>query len=319
MLGIPIRLMILLIFALLMAKTKKDNEQKLTLFQRFSKKVRVVIVNEESFEEKRHFTVSPLNLLVIISFFTMLIVVSTYLVLAYTPLRQSIPGVPDINEEMVLRRLDQENMQYLDKFEHRSDVEELYFKNLIAILNDEVPFDPTSQDSIYNRDTLIQTNIDFSTSKEDSVLRAKIDLREKYVLHGKEGSISQNDDMKGVFFFTPINGTVSESINVKKGHYGVDLVAPKDEAVKATLGGTVVFKDWTPENGHIIYLQHNHNLISVYKHNSFVLKKVGEVVEAGDPIAIIGNSGRLSTGPHLHFELWHKGVALNPEEYMRFN
>jgi len=302
-----------------MVKTKKDKEQKLSLFQRISKKVRIVVVNAESFEEKRHFMLSPLNALVMLSFFTILVVIGTYLVIAYTPIKQSIPGMPDLSNELTLRKIDLENIKYLEKVKHQSSVEELYYQNLITILNEEVPSDPTSQDSAYNRDSTDYATMNFSISKEDSALRAKIDLREKYELHDKGGSISQNDDMKGVFFFTPINGSVSDSFNLKEGHFGVDIIAPKDEAIMATLDGTVVFKDWTPENGHIIYLQHNHNLISVYKHNSFVLKKVGEFVEAGEPIAIIGNSGRLSTGPHLHFELWHKGAALNPEEYMRFN
>ena len=219
---------------------------------------------------------------------------------------------------MTLKKIDLENIQYLEKVKHQSNIEDLYYQNLISILNDEVPPDPTSQDSAYNRDSTNYAVMDFSTSEKDSLLRVKIDLREKYELHNKEGSLSQNDDMKGVFFFTPINGSVSGSFDLKEGHFGVDVVAPKDEAVMATLDGTVVFNTWTPEEGHVIYLQHNYNLISVYKHNAFVLKKVGEFVEAGEPIAIIGNSGRLSTGPHLHFELWHKGTALNPEDYMRF-
>ena len=302
-----------------MAKSKKEKKKKGSLFKRVSKKVRVVVVNAESFEEKRHFTLSPLNAVVLLSFFTLLIIIGTYLIIAYTPLKQSIPGMPDLSSELTLRKMDLENIQYLEKVKHQSNIEELYFQNLITILNDEVPSDPTSQDSTYNRDSTDYAIMDFSTSQKDSILRAKIDLREKYQLHNKEGNVSQNDDIKGVFFFTPINGSVSESFNFKEGHFGVDIVAPKDEAVMATLEGTVVFKDWTPENGHIIYLQHNYNLISVYKHNSFVLKKVGEFIEAGEPIAIIGNSGRLSTGPHLHFELWHKGTALNPEDYMRFN
>jgi len=302
-----------------MAKSKKEKEQQLSLFQRFSKKVRIVVVNAESFEEKRHFTLSPLNAVVLLSFFTLLIIIGTYLIIAYTPLKQSIPGMPGLSSELKLKKIDLENIQYLEKVKHQSNIEALYFQNLITILNDEVPSDPTSQDSTYNRDSTDYAIMDFSTSEKDSILRAKIDLREKYELHDKEGNVSQNDDMKGVFFFTPINGSVSASFNLKEGHFGVDVVAPKDEAVMATLDGTVVFKDWTPENGHIIYLQHNYNLISVYKHNSFVLKKVGEFIEAGEPIAIIGNSGGLSTGPHLHFELWHKGTALNPEDYMRFN
>jgi len=302
-----------------MAKSKKEKEQNLSLFQRFSKKVRIVVVNAESFEEKRHFTLSPLNAAVLISFFTILITISTYLLIAYTPLKQWIPGIPSHSEELKLRKIDLENIQYLEKVKHQSNIEDLYYQNLITILNDELPADPTSQDSAYNRDSTNYAMMDFSTSEKDSLLRVKIDLREKYELHNKEGAVSQNDDMKGVFFFTPINGSVSGYFNLKEGHFGVDVVAPKDEAVMATLDGTVVFNTWTPEEGHVIYLQHNYNLISVYKHNAFVLKKVGEFVEAGEPIAIIGNSGRLSTGPHLHFELWHKGTALNPEDYMRFN
>jgi|TARA_B110000495_G_C22985612_1_gene579840 murein DD-endopeptidase MepM/ murein hydrolase activator NlpD len=302
-----------------MAKSKKEKEQDLSLFQRISKKVHVVVVNAESFEEKRHFMLSPLNAVVLLSFFAILIIIATYLIIAYTPLKQSIPGMPDLSSELSLRKIDLENIQYLEKVKHQSSVEELYFQNLITILNNEVPSDPTSQDSTYNRDSTDYAIMDFSTSEKDSILRAKIDLREKYELHDKEGSVSQNDDMKGVFFFTPINGSVSASFNLKEDHFGVDIVAPKDEAIMATLDGTVIFKDWTPENGHIIYLQHNYNLISVYKHNSFVLKKIGEFVEVGEPIAIIGSSGRLSTGPHLHFELWHKGIALNPEDYMHFN
>jgi murein DD-endopeptidase MepM/ murein hydrolase activator NlpD len=302
-----------------MTKSKKEKEQDLSLFQRISKKVHVVVVNAESFEEKRHFMLSPLNAVVLLSFFAILIIIATYLIIAYTPLKQSIPGMPDLSSELSLRKIDLENIQYLEKVKHQSSVEELYFQNLITILNNEVPSDPTSQDSTYNRDSTDYAIMDFSTSEKDSILRAKIDLREKYELHDKEGSVSQNDDMKGVFFFTPINGSVSASFNLKEDHFGVDIVAPKDEAIMATLDGTVIFKDWTPENGHIIYLQHNYNLISVYKHNSFVLKKIGEFVEVGEPIAIIGSSGRLSTGPHLHFELWHKGIALNPEDYMHFN
>ena len=301
-----------------MAKSKKEKEQNLSLFQRFSKKVRIVVVNAESFEEKRHFTLSPLNAAVLISFFTILITVSTYLIIAYTPLKQWIPGMPSYSSELTLKKIDLENIQYLEKVKHQSNIEDLYYKNLISILNDEVPPDPTLQDSAYNRDSTNFAVMDFSTSEKDSLLRVKIDLREKYELHNKEGSLSQNDDMKGVFFFTPINGSVSGSFDLKEGHFGVDVVAPKDEAVMATLDGTVVFNTWTPEEGHVIYLQHNYNLISVYKHNAVLLKKTGDYVNAGEAIAIIGNSGELTTGPHLHFELWYNGNPINPTEYMVF-
>ena len=171
-----------------MAKSKKEKEQNLSLFQRFSKKVRIVVVNAESFEEKRHFTLSPLNAAVLISFFTILITISTYLLIAYTPLKQWVPGMPSHSEELILRKIDMENIQYLEKVKHQSNIENLYYQNLITILNDELPADPTSQDSAYNRDSTNYAMMDFSTSEKDSLLRVKIDLREKYELHNKEGS-----------------------------------------------------------------------------------------------------------------------------------
>ena len=119
-------------------------------------------------------------------------------------------------------------------------------------------------------------------------------------------------------FFTPIKGIIIDEFNPKAEHFGVDLVAPKNEAIKATLDGTVIFAEWTVETGYVIHLQHSNNLISIYKHNSSLHKKQGDKVRAGDVIAIVGNSGELSTGPHLHFELWYNGIPLNPQEYIVF-
>ena len=107
--------------------------------------------------------------------------------------------------------------------------------------------------------------------------------------------------------------------NLKNGHFGIDIIASNNEAVKAVLNGTIVFSDWSPEYGHVIQIQHAQNLVSIYKHNSFLLKKVGDLVKAGDAIAIVGNSGELSTGPHLHFEMWHNGIPLDPEKFVVFD
>jgi murein DD-endopeptidase MepM/ murein hydrolase activator NlpD len=119
-------------------------------------------------------------------------------------------------------------------------------------------------------------------------------------------------------FFPPLKGEVTEKFSLKTGHNGIDVIASKNEAVKAVLEGTVVFSDWSPDNGHVIQIQHKSNLISIYKHNSFLLKKTGALVNVGDPIAIVGNSGSLSTGPHLHFELWYNGVPVDPEKFIIF-
>ncbi len=296
----------------------KEKEESLSFFQRISEKSRVVLVDNVTFEEKRHFLLSPLNIVVFITFFAMIIVAGTYAVIAYTPLKQSIPGFPNEADVQKLQKQDLDNVKFIEDMEHKAQVGELYYKNLSLILSDELPIDPTVHDSVGQTDSVDYSNISFEKSEEDSLLRVKMDEKEKYTLSYQEKKTVHDDNMEGVFFFTPLNGTVSNKINVKEGHFGIDIVAPKDEAVKTTLDGTVIFTEWTPESGHVIQVQHTHNLVSVYKHNSFLLKKTGDHVNAGDPIAIIGNTGEHTTGEHLHFELWYNGAPIDPEAFINF-
>ena len=125
-------------------------------------------------------------------------------------------------------------------------------------------------------------------------------------------------ELINIAFYAPLKGLISDSFNLQNEHFGVDVLAAENEAIKASLGGTVVFSDWTSETGYSIAIQHDNNLISFYKHNSVLLKKTGELVKAGDVIAIIGNSGEFSSGPHLHFEMWHNGKAIDPEHHILF-
>jgi murein DD-endopeptidase MepM/ murein hydrolase activator NlpD len=159
--------------------------------------------------------------------------------------------------------------------------------------------------------------IDFSTSLEDSILRNQIEEEEQYnlaVVDNRPRALG----LAGVHFFAPVRGIVSSPFDATKNHFGTDIVASPDEVVKATLDGTVIMASWTVETGYVIQVQHKDNLISVYKHNAELLKKTGNVVKAGDAIAIVGNSGELTTGPHLHFEIWYNGTPVNPEEYIVF-
>ena len=126
------------------------------------------------------------------------------------------------------------------------------------------------------------------------------------------------EGVKDILFFTPIKGVVTQPFNAKDQHFGVDVVSKENEAVKATLDGVVALSSWTSETGHVIALLHDNNLFSVYKHNSVLLKEQGDKVVVGEAIAIIGNSGDLSTGPHLHFELWHNNKPIDPEHYIVF-
>lgn len=125
-------------------------------------------------------------------------------------------------------------------------------------------------------------------------------------------------ELQETFFFSPLTGFISDRFDIKRGHHGVDVVAKANEAVKNVADGSVIFASWTQDAGYVIMIQHRGNLISVYKHNAELLKKVGTFVNAGEIISIVGNSGEMTDGPHLHFELWYNGNPLNPEDFVTF-
>lgn len=161
-------------------------------------------------------------------------------------------------------------------------------------------------------------NITDKRSEKDSLFRLEYEMETRNNLF-KNDVISENSsEYKMVSFFTPMLGIVTNRFNREAKHYGIDIVADNNSMIKATADGTVIYSDWTVENGYSIGIQHNGNLFSIYKHNAVLLKEEGDFVSAGDPIAIYGNSGSLSTGPHLHFELWYNGTPLNPEDYISF-
>lgn len=303
-----------------MAKSRKDKEEKASLWERLNKKSKLSVVDPITFEVRNEFYYTPMSFIVVSLFVLILIVASTWAIIAYTPLRQSIPGYPDIAEQEQMDRTYKENLARLNELEKKQEILEQYSKPLIAILNEQVPEDPAIPlDSLSLLDTSELNKINFQLTEKDSILREKIEAKEKYGYSVVNNVSTGNaDNIAGVYFFSPLKGEVSGEVNVKLGHYGIDVKAPKNEAVKSTLDGTVIYAEWTPENGHVIHVQHAHNLVSVYKHNSALLKKQGDAVKSGEPIAIIGNSGVLSLGTHLHFELWYSGVPLDPKLFVDF-
>ncbi len=298
--------------------TKKNKADKLSLFNKLSKKDRLVVVDLDTYEEIRHFNFSALNIIVYTLLFGLFIIAITWSVIAYTPVKQNIPGYPDITLQKELAFSDKKNIEWIVEQQEKLNNEHIYYKDLKTILSDSIVSDSISKLTL--EDSVNYKNFKFETSKEDSVLRKKIEAQEKYKIinTGTDNNSIQYKSLKGLLFFPPINGVVSDSIDTKNGHFGVDIKAPKDEAVKATLGGTVIYADWTPDNGNVIQIQHNNDLVSVYKHNSVLLKKVGDIVKTGEAIAIIGNSGKLSTGSHLHLEIWHKGIPIDPLNHIIF-
>lgn len=286
-----------------------DFKNKTKKLQRLQHKYRLVILNEDTFEEKMSLRLSQLNVFVVLGFSSLVLILMVILLIAFTPLKEFIPGYANVN----IRRQGVENFLKSDSISMAMDQNNLYIENIKNIIQGEVIQldDETIIDSTISYEGIVNEPIE-----QDSVLRYMIESEEKYNLFKRAGSTPGN--ISGFIFLEPLRGTVTNRFNLEDKHYGIDVVAPKNEAIKATLDGTVIFAGWTVETGHVIQLQHADNIISIYKHNSVLHKKVGDYVKAGEVIAIVGNSGELSTGPHLHFELWYNGIPVNPEDYMMF-
>ena len=285
---------------------EKETTKK-RIIKKLKNKYRLVILNDASFEERFSYRLSPLNLLTLILTFVVVLIVLVSVVIIYTPLRESIPGYTDVS-----LREDLTTMVFrTDSLESELLRNSAYLRNIQGALKGDLPL---SKDSIYkaNQDVVLPEN-PLVKSKEDSMLREYVEREDSYSLTDEKENIA-----KQFYFFTPLQGTITSEFDPAKEHFGIDIVAPKNEAIKATLEGTVVFAEWTVETGYVIQLQHSNNIISNYKHNSVLLKKVGDQVKAGDAIAIVGNSGELTTGPHLHFELWKEWKPLNPKDFVNF-
>lgn len=282
-------------------------------------KYRLVIMNDDTFEEKLSFRLSRLNVFVAIGATAIFLVFATTYIIAFTPLREYIPGYTNLK----LNKESYNNLLKIDSLENEVRSRELYFKNLKLILSGQAIIDSVAP---YSKDTSKKySNITIIKSKEDSILRKQIENENKYDLSSQDLTIENNNQaqninasISGFFYFTPLKGIVINGFDASKNHYGIDIAGKKNDVIKSVLNGTVVFSNWTLETGYIIGIQHQHNLISVYKHNSALLKKTGDYVKAGDAIAFIGNSGELSSGPHLHFELWYNGGPVNPKDYITF-
>jgi murein DD-endopeptidase MepM/ murein hydrolase activator NlpD len=285
--------------------------KKTSLVQKLRNKYRLIIYNDDTFEEILSYRLNRLNVVSLLGTVIIVACGALYLLIAYTPLKvYVIPDFPKADE----RRAIIENIHKLDSLENQMRIYSQYLLNVHTVLRGDDP------DSIYNRqieETRPVGEIVFSKSKEDSIFRKQIEEEESYNLSFAE-SQRKLSDFNSLDFFPPVKGMVTNSFNSSKGHFGTDIVASTDAAIHSVLDGMVVFANWTIEAGQVIHIQHEHGLLSMYMHNSKLLKKVGDRVSAGDAIAIIGNTGHVSTGPHLHFEIWKKGKPLNAEDFIIF-
>ena len=275
------------------------------LMKKLKSKFRLTVLNEKTFEEQFSYSLTPMNLIIMLGGFLVVFGALFYALIAYTPVKRLLPGYTDqtFNTEAMEARM------RVDSLLEVSRQQERFIKDLRVILSGG-----TLSNAADTGNKEMQTaDLNYSTSGVDNTLRQQLSEQDRYNLTLEE---EKGKSKKGFLLFKPVNGTVSNGFNPQTGHYGVDLVAPKEDPVKAVLDGTVIVASFTADGGNVIQIQHANNFISVYKHNSVLLKKTGDQVKAGESIAFIGDSGDHSEGPHLHFELWENGMPVNPVEYI---
>ena len=285
-------------------KKKKLKKIKNKLLDRY----KLVILNENTFEERLTFKLTRLNVFVVVSLSAMFLIAVTYTIIAFTPLREYIPGYSSTALKMKATELNYKT----DSLQRVISMNDRYYASIKQVLKGDLSPSDFNKDSIIAAVKLEASEVDLNPTQEDSLLREKVDKEDKYNLFESATSATN------FVLFPPVNGTISEAYNAKEKHYAVDIVVVKDTPVKATADGIVIFSEWTASTGNVIILEHSYGLISVYKHNAALTKEQGDLVKAGEVIATAGNSGELSTGPHLHFELWNDGYPINPTTFIDF-
>ena len=285
-------------------KVKRRREFKRKLLHKY----RLVILNENTFEEKISFKLSRLNVFVTGSLFIIGLIGLTTLLIAFTPLREYIPGYSSTK----LKKQATDLTYTTDSLVLTLNNTNQYLDNIRKVLRGDIENSETNLDSIRERFELDPASVDLTPIREDSLLRAEVALEDKYNLFERETGGTE------IVLFPPVSGVVSNTYDVGKKHFAVDVTAPINTPVKAVANGTIIFSEWTTDTGYVVIMKHSDGLISVYKHNGALYKEQGDVVRTGEVIASVGNTGELTTGPHLHFELWNDGSAVNPLHYIDF-
>lgn len=286
------------------AKTSKKARLRKKLFHKY----RLVILNEDTFEEKLSFKLTRLNVFVFGGLFSILLIVGTTYLIAFTGLKEYIPGYSStkLKKEATLLVYKTDSLQQV------LEVNNLYLQKVKELLTGKISGVMFNKDSVlqtikYNKDTMRVT-----PSEQDLEFRLDIERTDRYSIFDE--AVKDTD----VVFFAPVVGTLTDGYDPKTKHFAVDIAVATNTPVKSVADGTVLFAEWTATTGQVIIIEHNGGFISVYKHNTSLHKEQGDFVKSGEVIASAGNTGELSTGPHLHFELWSGGYPVNPTYYIDF-
>ncbi|HPY81839.1 MAG: M23 family metallopeptidase [Bacteroidales bacterium] len=274
-------------------------------------KYRLIIYNDESFEEVFSYKLNRLNVVFLVGLSSIILISFVYILIAHTTLKEYvIPDYPKLEERQKII----ETAIRTDSLENQLRIHKQYLSVLKTILNDGDAPQYILEPNAYETDA---KDITFQRSVFDSLLRLEVAEYESINLEYEQKSINKTQ-LSNLNFTTPISGIISEDFSIKKHHFAIDIVSTKDQVVRSVLAGTVIISTWTLETGFVIGVQHSNDFLSFYKHNSKLLKHVGEEVKTGEGIAVIGNTGEYTTGPHLHFELWHEGKPVDPKRFIVF-
>ncbi|MFD1094503.1 M23 family metallopeptidase [Salegentibacter chungangensis] len=287
---------------------REKNKKKFT--KKLLHKYRMVILNEDTFEERFSFKLTRLNVFVAVGLSMIILIAGTTFLIAFTPLKEYIPGYSSAELKQKAT-----NLAYTtDSLQQVIKLNEQYLSSIKSALSGELETD------VLNRDSMVISSYEspdfdeeITTVKADSILRAEVAQEDKYNI------LPSATDHIDFSLFPPVKGSISEGYSAKNKHYAVDIVVPKNAPVKSVADGRVIFSEWTAETGYVIIIKHPYGLLSVYKHNASLTKQQGDVVSAGEVIASAGSTGEYTTGPHLHFELWNEATPVDPVDYIDFD
>ena len=282
---------------------KRDKIKKL-----FQNPYRIVIFNDLNLHIIKQIRFDARTLVMALVFSVIFIIIGVTVLIAFTPLREYIPGYPTGKMRQMLIR----NVLVVDSLDAEIQKRDRYFNNFRAMMAGETPSDTSIRKITVPKSDQVQ----FKKSDHDSLFRDEI--AQEQINLGLNSNDVGRGGVAGLLFFPPLNGIVTGRHDVSNGHFGVDIVGKLNSRISAALDGTVIFADWTIYTGYTIFIQHEQNLVTAYRHNAELLKIEGDKVRAGEAIAIMGNSGRETTGPHMHFEMWLNRVSINPEDYINF-
>ena len=282
------------------------NKRK-AFWKNFKFKYKLTITNENTLEEIVGIHVSKLNgVSVLLSAVTIIFLIAS-LIIVFTPLRNYLPGYmnTEVREQVVMNALRADSLQGM------LERQRMYIMNIQDIISGNIKADSVStMDSL----TTARTEELMERTQAEDEFRKQYEETERYNLT----TIDNAPTVTGLIFFRPTRGMLSSTFDANQKHFGIDIAASPNESVLATLDGTVILATYTADTGYVIQVQHSQNLVSVYKHCGSLLKRVGDTVKAGEAIALVGNTGEKTTGPHLHFEIWNRGRALDPSKYIVF-